>query len=57
MNTNTDETLVITDNGGSVLAMSFEHVEGEEEDVNLLGTGQVKKTWIIYPDEGYMVEI
>lgn len=51
------ETVLLMDQDGQVLVCTFDYVEGEEEDPSILGSGSMRNTWIIYPENDQMIEV
>ena len=56
-NKKTDQTIMFADQNEAVLVCVYEHVDGEESDPSLLGTGKLRESWILYPQTGELMGI
>jgi len=57
INKETDRTVMFANHGDEVLVCEFVYVEGEEEDVSLLGSGRMTRTWIMYPQNDELIMV
>jgi|GEM_PF-3358837 len=56
-NKKTKQTVMFADHDDTVLVCVYDHVDGEEEDPTLLGSGKLRETYLIYPQTDEIVQL